>query len=85
MKNEYGKMFKQIRKDKGLTQLEVSNILGWTSKQMVSNVERGLCFFSPEALSKLGKIAGFPIKDLAEMQLDAKVESLRSKYGRMKK
>lgn len=85
MKNEYGLTFRQLRKERGLTQEEVANIIGWTSKQMVSNIERGLCFFPPEALAKLGRVSGFPTKKLAEIQIEAKVAAIKKKYGKLKK
>lgn len=41
--NRLGKYLRQARIEKGLTQKDLSEIMGYTSPQFISNIERGLC------------------------------------------
>lgn len=50
--------FKTLRLNAGLSQRAVSDKLGYTSSQFVSNWERGLCGFPPSKISKAAKIFG---------------------------
>ncbi|MGE4132133.1 MAG: helix-turn-helix domain-containing protein [Bdellovibrionales bacterium] len=49
-------VWRKLRERAGLTQREVSEALGYTTPQFVSNVERGRCRFPVEKLSKLKKL-----------------------------
>ena len=51
-----GKMFREYREAKGLTQSQVASLLGYSSPQFVSNAERGLCRLPFEAISQLVKL-----------------------------
>lgn len=48
--------WRQFREKAGLTQKEVSDALGYTTPQFISNVERGRCRFPVEKLGKLKRL-----------------------------
>lgn len=58
MKNEktVSIQWRQYREKAGLTQREVSDALGYTTPQFISNVERGRCRFPVEKLAKLKRL-----------------------------
>jgi transcriptional regulator with XRE-family HTH domain len=45
-----------LREKAGLTQKDVSDALGYTTPQFISNVERGRCRFPVEKLPKLKRL-----------------------------
>jgi DNA-binding XRE family transcriptional regulator len=48
-----GDKFKKARVKEGLSQNALSKLVGWTNAQFVSNCERGLSLYPPEALPKI--------------------------------
>lgn len=58
MKNEkpVSIQWREYREKAGLTQREVSDALGYTTPQFISNVERGRCRFPVEKLPKLKRL-----------------------------
>lgn len=56
MKKDSAIYFKKMRLERGLTQQDVSDYLGYSSKQIVSNWERGVCTPPLNALSALIKL-----------------------------
>jgi transcriptional regulator with XRE-family HTH domain len=59
----FGKHLKQARLNLDLTQKQISDKLGWTSSQMISEVERGSVYLSPDSLKKVCKILGLDYKE----------------------
>lgn len=53
-----GATLKKAREAKGLTQADVSQALGFTSPQFVSNAERGLANIPRKHYKKLAKMVG---------------------------
>lgn len=51
-----GNQWKNLRERAGLTQREVSDALGYSTPQFISNVERGRCRFPVQKLPKIKKI-----------------------------
>ncbi|HMN68018.1 MAG TPA: helix-turn-helix transcriptional regulator [Bdellovibrionales bacterium] len=51
-----GNEWKRLREKAGLTQREVSDSLGYSTPQFISNVERGRCRFPVEKLPKIKKL-----------------------------
>ena len=51
-----GTQWKNYREKAGLTQREVSDVLGYSTPQFISNVERGRCRFPVGKLGKLKKL-----------------------------
>lgn len=51
-----GSQWKNLREKAGLTQREVSDTLGYSTPQFISNVERGRCRFPVQKLPKIKKL-----------------------------
>ena len=51
-----GNQWKSLREKAGLTQREVSDTLGYSTPQFISNVERGRCRFPVQKLPKIKKL-----------------------------
>jgi transcriptional regulator with XRE-family HTH domain len=49
---------KEAREAKGLTQADLSEALGFTTPQFISNAERGICQIPPKHYKKLAKLVG---------------------------
>ena len=61
--------FKNKREEKGLTQEAVSKALGYKSKQIVSNWERGLCLPPVNSLHDLTKLLSLKNDDVVKIFL----------------
>ena len=59
----FGKRIKELRKQKGYTQEQLSELLGVFQKQ-IGNIETGTTFTTMNNLEKLANIFGVEIKDL---------------------
>lgn len=66
-------MLRELRVARGLTQKQISDKLGYTTSQFVSNWERGTAMPPAKSFPKLAKIYGVSTKKL----IDFKVEELR--------
>ncbi len=62
--------FKDMREEKGYTQEEIARFLGYKSKQIVSNWERGLCMPPLNKLYELSKILKLPHEDVVQVFLN---------------
>lgn len=51
-----GNQWKLLREKAGLTQRDVSDSLGYSTPQFISNVERGRCRFPVQKLSRIKKL-----------------------------
>ncbi|MCB0369651.1 MAG: helix-turn-helix transcriptional regulator [Bdellovibrionales bacterium] len=79
---DIGKMIRDYREKKGLTQLELAEFLGYETSQFVSLFERGLSKVPMEVLGQLVIILGIPekqfkgilIKDF-EAEINARINS----------
>ena len=78
-----GKYFKEGRLKRGLTQEEVSDYLGYLSKQIVSNWERGICAPPLHELNSLITVLRLDRKTVIDLFMSARkyelLEVLRSK------
>lgn len=59
--------WREFRERVGLTQKEVSDALGYSTPQFVSNVERGRCRFPVEKLPKLKRLYRLSNNQLIDM------------------
>ncbi|MGE0528105.1 MAG: helix-turn-helix domain-containing protein [Bdellovibrionales bacterium] len=73
---EVGKFLREKRILAGLTQKQVSDHLGYSSSQFVSNWERGQCLPPPQKLKKLIKLLDISGEQLANMIFDEKKRAL---------
>lgn len=61
--------WKHLREKAGLTQREVSDSLGYSTPQFISNVERGRCRFPIQKLPKIKKLYRLSVDQIVHMIL----------------
>lgn len=59
--------WKNLRERAGLTQREVSDALGYSTPQFISNVERGRCRFPIQKLGKIRKLYRLSVDQTIDM------------------
>jgi transcriptional regulator with XRE-family HTH domain len=64
-----GALIRQARKEKGLSQLDISKKLGLGSAQYISNIERGLCGLDAKHFKKVGKLLNLEVEDMIESEV----------------
>lgn len=77
-----GNQWKDIRERAGLTQREVSDALGYSTPQFISNVERGRCRFPVEKLPKIKKLYNLSAEQIVKMFLAEEKVSLLKVFKR---
>ena len=77
-KQTFGATISALRKEKGLTQLELARQMGVTDKA-VSKWERNLSFPDVASLPKLAEVLGTSVDELLEVKTAAQEESEPSK------
>lgn len=70
-KQTFGEMIAQMRKDKGMTQLELADKMGVTDKA-VSKWERDLSLPDTASLPRLAEIFGISVDELMQGKAEAK-------------
>jgi transcriptional regulator with XRE-family HTH domain len=74
--NINGHHWKQLREKAGLTQRDVSESLGYSTPQFISNVERGRCRFPVEKLSKIKKLYKLSANQIVDLILNEERQGL---------
>ncbi len=74
-------MLKVLREKAGLTQSELSQKMGYTSAQFISNIERGLANLPPSKFKTASKVLGVSVKELVTLRLKADKARLMKRYG----
>lgn len=81
-----GDYLQKMRLEANLTQREVSEALGYSSAQFISNFERGIAVPPLKKLKVLVKMYGMPVDTVMEMILNAEREimmnALRAKASK---
>lgn len=77
-KQTFGSTIAALRKEKGMTQLELAQSMGVTDKA-VSKWERNLSFPDVASLPRLAEQLGVSVDELLEAKTSAQEESARSK------
>lgn len=77
-KQTFGSTIAALRKEKGMTQLELAQNMGVTDKA-VSKWERNLSFPDVASLPKLAELLGVSVDELLEAKTSAQEEPARSK------
>lgn len=77
-----GAYFRSKREEMGFTQEEVSRSLGYTSKQIVSNWERGVCSPPLNQLSSLVKLLDMDQDKVVDLFMTTTREELLQKMER---
>lgn len=80
-----GEYFKAKREARGLTQEEVARFLGYSSKQIVSNWERGVCSPPLNQVSALIRLFGLNESEVVEVFLEATREELKERFRKRPK
>jgi transcriptional regulator with XRE-family HTH domain len=80
-----GTYFQEKRSDKGLSQKDVADILGYSSAQFVSNWERGISAPPLEALPTLVKLYQIPTKEIVTLMLKEQEKVLLKVLSKSKK
>ena len=77
-KETFGNMVAVLRKEKGMTQLELAEKMGVTDKA-VSKWERDLSFPDVSSIPKLAEILGVTVDELMQVKAESKEEPLKKK------
>lgn len=80
-----GNILTKMRKDKNITQIQIARRFGWTSAQFVSNWERGTAPIPASAIPGLASMFDVSIDTLEKIMLEAYLENMRARYGKLKK
>lgn len=79
-KQTFGKMVAELRRQSGMTQLELAEKMGVTDKA-VSKWERDLSFPDINSVPKLAEIFGVSVDELMQVKTNSKESSLSEKIG----
>lgn len=79
-----GNQWKNFREKAGLTQREVSDSLGYSTPQFISNVERGRCRFPVEKLPKIKKLYRLSNEQVIDIFLSEEKQSLLKVFKRVR-
>lgn len=71
-----GDKLKSLRRQKGLTQKQISSVLGYKNDTYVSDVERGVFVPQPDKLKKWAKALGMTQEEMDNLLADAKLEDM---------
>ena len=74
--------WKTLREKAGLTQREVSDTLGYSTPQFISNVERGRCRFPIQKLPKIKKLYRLSTEQMIDLVLAEEKLLLRKVFKR---
>ncbi|MCB0368338.1 MAG: helix-turn-helix transcriptional regulator [Bdellovibrionales bacterium] len=74
--SEIGIIIKEARLKKEITQKDLSDILGFTCTQYISNLERGVTTMSADKLGKICAILQIPDKKIQRLLVDEYIEKL---------
>ena len=77
-KETFGNMVAALRKEKGMTQLELAGKMGVTDKA-VSKWERDLSFPDVSSIPKLANILGVSVDELMQVKAESKEDSIKKK------
>ena len=81
-KQTFGNMIASLRKEKGMTQLELADKMGVTDKD-VSKWERDLSFPDVSSLPKLAGIFGVSVDELMQVEAGSKENTAHKRIGEM--
>ncbi len=76
----FGKMITALRRENGMTQLDLAEKMGVTDKA-VSKWERDLSYPDVNSIPKLAEIFGITVDELMQVKSDAKTNSKDNKFS----
>ena len=65
----FGSFLKNARESKGITQQEISDKLGFSSPQFISNCERGVANLPPKHFKPVSKMIGIDTERLIKLYI----------------
>ena len=77
-----GTEWKSLRERAGLTQREVSDALGYSTPQFISNVERGRCRFPIQKLSRIRKLYRLSVEKTVDLIVTEERQDLQKIFRR---
>lgn len=81
-KQTLGMMITSLRKEKGLTQLELANMMGVTDKA-VSKWERDLSCPDVNSIPKLAQIFGVSVDELMQVKTESRENTAKREYSKL--
>lgn len=70
------KFLEKSRKEKGLSQDNVGQLLGFNNGQYISNIERRECSLSPKYFKRIARLYGIGLDDLIQAAMEDVLEKL---------
>jgi transcriptional regulator with XRE-family HTH domain len=80
----FGQKLRKLRLQKGLTQQQLAERLGYVTNSYISDVEKGAFIPSRKKLKRIAKALGVPFKKLDDMLLDSKIEAFGIKEPQLR-
>lgn len=80
-----GSMLKDARENSGLSQLDVSEKMGYQSAQFISNVERDVSIPTPKLLRKMTDLYKINYESIAQMVVNKLIERKTNSAKRLYK
>ena len=81
-RKKLGQFLKEVREQAGLTQADVSQKLGYTSPQFISNIERGISVVPLKTLARMVTLYKVNAESVVRIILDSQRKLLREKLMR---
>jgi len=72
----FGQKLRKLRQEKGITQQQLAERLGYVTNSYISDVEKGAFIPSREKLKKIAKAFGVSFKELDDLLLESRLEQL---------
>jgi transcriptional regulator with XRE-family HTH domain len=72
----FGQKLRKLRREKGMSQLELARKLGYVSNSYIADIESGKFIPSELKLKKIAKALKIPFQELEELLIESKIEEL---------
>jgi transcriptional regulator with XRE-family HTH domain len=79
--SQIGNYFRDKRLERGMTQEEISRFLGYNSKQIVSNWERGICNPPMDIIGKLIKVLDLDSEEVLNLFMNITRKELTERFS----
>ena len=73
---KFGKKLRRLREEKGISQQELANILGYKSNSYIYDIERGSFTPSEEKIKRLAKALKVSFSEIKNLMFVSKLEDL---------
>lgn len=72
----FGQKLRKLREERGMTQQQLAEKLGYVTNSYISDVEKGAFIPSKEKLKKIAKALRIPFKEIDDLLIESKIEKL---------